>query len=90
MDKDTLKDLSQKVDDLYSEVRDSDLDQNLKRTILDGLQAIRTAIHDYTVRGAEGLQEALATALGQYMIFNVYFNEQMQQDSKIRRTAKNS
>jgi hypothetical protein len=81
VDKDTLHDLSQKVDDLYSEVRDSDLDQNLKRTILDGLQAIRTAIHDYTVRGAEGLQEALSTAIGQYVIFNVYVNAQTQHDS---------
>ena len=85
-DKDALNEVSQKVDALYTEVRDSDLDQNLKRTIMDGLHAIRTAIHDYTVRGAEGLQEALSTAIGQYMIFNVYVNAQMQHGSVSRLT----
>jgi hypothetical protein len=81
IDKNALNEVSQKVDALYAEVRDSDLDQDLKRTIMDGLHAIRTAIHDYTVRGAEGLQEALSTAIGQYMIFNVYVSAQMQHGS---------
>ena len=70
IDKETLNALSQKVDDLYTEVRDSDLDQHLKRTVLNGLQAIKNAVHDYTIRGADALQEALTTALGDCVILN--------------------
>jgi hypothetical protein len=82
VEKATLDDLSKKVDDLYAQVRTSDLDDVLKGTMLNGLQAIRTAIHNYTVRGVEGLQEALATAVGQYMIFNLYANVQRDNSSE--------
>jgi hypothetical protein len=60
---DQLKSLLARVDELYKEVWSLELEGDLKASILDGLQAIRTAIHDYKIRGSRGLDEAVKGVL---------------------------
>jgi hypothetical protein len=68
----TLNDLVEKVDKLYQDVLASNLEQNFKKAVLNGLHAIRTSIHNYAISGTDGLTEALSTAMGQVFIYNAY------------------
>jgi len=58
-----LKDLLNKVNTLYGEVWDAHIDERLKTIILEELANIRRAIHDYKIRGAEGLNESVARVM---------------------------
>jgi len=61
--KEDLKELLIKVDDLYKYVWDLEIDERLKTTILEELASIQPAIHDYKIRGVEGLNETVATTM---------------------------
>lgn len=63
-----LKEILAEVEALYSDVWMSELDKDLKKIALENLQNIKNAIHDYNIRGADGLQEALALVVGTAMI----------------------
>jgi hypothetical protein len=65
---DQLKEILAEVEALYSDVWTFDLDKDLKKIALENLQNIKNAIHDYKIRGADGLQEALALVVGTAMI----------------------
>jgi hypothetical protein len=56
------------VEELHLDVLNSDMSLGLKRIVLDNLHRIKTAIHDYYLRGAEPLEEALAMAVGSAVI----------------------
>jgi len=58
-----LQKLLDGVTELYEEVSEADVEQELKAVLLDQLQKIRQAINDYAVRGIDGLREAAADAL---------------------------
>jgi hypothetical protein len=64
VDPEVLKDLLKQVESLYADVLSTEMDRDLKKIVLDNLHRIKTAIHDYNLRGADGLEEALAAAVG--------------------------
>ena len=59
-----IADLKNKVAALYEEVlKSKELDPQLQRLVLDHLEAIRRAIHDYKVRGIRPIAEALSITM---------------------------
>jgi hypothetical protein len=54
------------VEALYSDIWTSDLNEDLKKIVLENLQKIKTAVNDYRIRGADRLQDALATVIGTF------------------------
>jgi hypothetical protein len=59
-----LDDIRTDVDSLYSQILAANIDERVKKILLDILQKIKQAIHDYNIRGVDGLEEAwrLATS----------------------------
>ena len=51
--------LQSEIEEIISDVAESDLDDVIKLVIVDGLNAVRNAILEYRVRGAEGIRQAL-------------------------------
>lgn len=59
-----LDDLRAEVEKLLETVLKSDIDEELRTTLVEYLERIRLAILAYRLRGADGLQEALDQTLG--------------------------
>ena len=59
-----LATLQTQIEDLISDVVESDLGDEIKRVITDGLNAVRNAILEYRVRGVEGIRQALDMNIG--------------------------
>jgi hypothetical protein len=49
-----------KVNSLYDQIATSSIEANLRSLMLDQLESIRRAVHEYRVRGIEGLRQAVA------------------------------
>lgn len=60
---DQLQELEAAITDLYNEIRDSQIDIQLKRALLDLAQNMRQSIHEYEMRGAEGMHRAIYEAV---------------------------
>jgi len=60
-----LKSLLEDISHLYESIVSSTLPKPVKTLILDQLENIRRAVHEYRVRGVRALKDALATAAGQ-------------------------
>ncbi len=58
-----LTELEKQLNELYASVADSNLDTFLKAKILDGLNDVRNAIHEYRITGVKGVEKAIS-ALG--------------------------
>ena len=63
-----LKELLSDIDELYQMVLASSLQLELKTLILNQLELIRRAIHDYRIRGVSALQEAMERVAGNYFV----------------------
>jgi hypothetical protein len=74
-----LTSILDRVNKLYEEIAKSDTDPDLRNLILDQLENIRRAIHEYRVRGVGGLRQAVANCV--LIVAN---------DSRIRRACEES
>ena len=54
-----LANLQADVEDVINKVVDSDLEDNLKSVLFDGLEAVRNALLNYQMFGAEGIRQSL-------------------------------
>lgn len=61
---DELKEILAEIEQLYTQVLESDLPADLKTLLLDLIHALRTAAHEYRVRGPERLSEGIESVLG--------------------------
>jgi len=61
---DDLTSLHNDVSDLFTNVANSTINLDLKIIILDLLEAIRSSIAEYNIRGAKGIRDQLAYCLG--------------------------
>lgn len=68
IDGQTLKEINDVATALIEEISSGNLDERLKVIILDQLDAIRRAVEDYKIRGAEGLKKALAESSGMVIL----------------------
>ena len=59
-----LATLQTDVEDVINKVVDSDLEDELKRILFDGLESVRRAILNYQILGAEGIRQALDRNIG--------------------------
>ena len=65
---DYLSDLKKQVQDLFEEVKASDLEIPLRQYVLKLLDAIRKGVAMYDIYGTEGLNDHLATIIGQMQV----------------------
>lgn len=68
IEEEQIKELLYSVSELYEEVRAAEIDAKLKSLILDQLEIIRRAVHEYRIRGVARLHEALNTVVGSYVL----------------------
>lgn len=78
---DELKEFKSEIDELFDRVVESSLDPELRRAILESLEAIRRAIADYRIRGAAGIREALARARGEILAVAPAAAEEIKKES---------
>jgi hypothetical protein len=57
-----LSELARELTSVFESVRSAEIDEDLKRVILDALKATRRAINEYRMRGTAGLQEVVDRA----------------------------
>jgi hypothetical protein len=65
---DELNGILEDIHALYEMVIASDIHPELKTVILDALEVIRRAVHEYRVRGVARLEEALPMLVGSYVL----------------------
>jgi hypothetical protein len=70
-----LDELTEEVQSLYKKVNDSSLNFEIKSIILDQLEIIRRALHDYRIRGVSSLREALERNIGVLVLNKSLFDE---------------
>jgi hypothetical protein len=68
IEEEQLKELLDDVNSLYEQVKASSLHEKLKILILEQLEHIRRAIHEYRIRGVERLEEEMITIVGAYVL----------------------
>lgn len=68
VEEDVLAEMLRDVNDLYENILSSSLNDELKTLILDQLEIIRRAVHEYRIRGIARLCEALPTLVGTYIL----------------------
>ena len=59
-----LQAIAAEVTQLFDTVKVSSINEDLQTFILDGLESIRRAIHEYEIRGPKRLKEELAVIIG--------------------------
>jgi hypothetical protein len=59
---DELSTIAADVSSVYERVRVAEIDEDLKRVVLDSLEYLRRAINDYRIRGSAGLQAEVERA----------------------------
>ena len=52
------------INELYEQIFASDLPQSVKTVMLDIVNELQRAVHEYKVRGAKGLKKSLAKVFG--------------------------
>lgn len=67
-DEASLKELIIEIQDLYERINNSDLSYELKEILLDLLETMRQAIHEYRIRGISRLKEGIAEVLGKLIL----------------------
>lgn len=70
-----LEELQSEVEALINKVVSADLNDELKRVLADGLGAVRQAILDYRISGAEGLKQALSRNIDLIIRYRDEFKE---------------
>lgn len=68
VDEEQLEELLNSIGGLYTSVFASSLDEELKVFILDELEMLRRAIHEFRVRGFDRLKEEMPGVVGSYVI----------------------
>ena len=59
-----LREIENLTGKLFNKIRESNLDGPLKYWSLDLLEALRRSLHEYKIRGAEGLEKAISSIIG--------------------------
>ena len=77
---DDLASLQSEVERLIHDVVESELSEDIKRVILDGLEAVRGAILGYRIRGAEGIRQALDQNIASLIRYRQEFDEVKRSD----------
>ncbi|HEX8459097.1 MAG TPA: hypothetical protein VF656_17520 [Pyrinomonadaceae bacterium] len=70
----------EEIDALFKEVRTSSINDKLKRFILEQLELIRRAVHEYQIGGIERLRKALAMSLGELILHKDLIEESKDQE----------
>jgi hypothetical protein len=66
--KDELQEITKQLQEVYDSVLSSNIASDLKLTILELLESIRRAVHEYRMKGVYPLKAALVSATGQLVL----------------------
>ena len=77
-----LASLQSDIEDLVNKVVDSDIDADIKSVLLEGLEAVRQAILNYRVSGAEGIRNAVDRNIGSYARHKEEFDRASENEGK--------
>lgn len=75
-----LESLQSDIEDLIHDVAASELGDEIKCVITDGLNAVRNAILQYRIRGLEGIRQALAANIDLLIRYQQEFEQVKQHD----------
>ena len=70
-----LESLQTEIEDLVHDVVESELGDDIKRVIVDGLNAVRDSILEYRFRGMEGVRQALDKNVASLIRYRLEFDE---------------
>jgi len=65
-----LKELESELEALYQSVIDAKIDAPLRVVILDALNGVRNAIHEYRIRGTKELKKSLIVVVGTAKVYD--------------------
>ena len=68
IDKDILEELKQKIGSLRDEIKESDIEADLKNFLEQQLNKIETAIDNYQIRSSSGLDKTIKEVLGNIVL----------------------
>ena len=77
-----LASLQSDVEDLINKVVDSDIDADVKSVLRDGIEAVRQAILNYRIFGAEGIRQALDRNVGLVFRYGEDFKNASENEGK--------
>jgi hypothetical protein len=63
-----LTEINKEIEELYTQIAGSDLPEELKSLLLDLTHALRSAVHEYRIRGAKRLREGIEEILGKLVV----------------------
>lgn len=63
-----LKEICADADQLFDQIQENDIDGSLKVILLELTEAIRRAINEYKIGGAEGIKKTVAEAVGRLFV----------------------
>lgn len=80
---DELNQISEAVNKLFNDVKSSDIDDTLKRWILELLSAIKKSIDNYHIFGAKGLRTTFSMLIGEFTLHSEALKEVKERDATI-------
>jgi len=80
---DELAQISEAVNELFDQVKDSEIENSLKTWILELLSAIKKSIDNYFIFGAKDLGRTFSMLVGEIQIYSETLNHVKQQDATI-------
>ena len=83
VDESLLKELLTEIQDLYEKIKESEIEFKLKNILLDLLETMRQALHEYRIRGSERLGEAIQRLVGIYSL-----NKENMENSSVEEVGK--
>lgn len=68
IDGEELGEIVEEIKNLYSKIKESDIEKKLRDLLLDLLKVMENSIHEYEIRGIKSVEEAVAEVLGKLLI----------------------
>lgn len=83
VDEEEIIKIKSEVEELYEEIRRAEINQELKTVLLELLEAMRQAIHEYRIRGINSFKDSIALIIGK-----IIMNEELIKNSDSEEVRK--
>lgn len=83
VDEEELIKISIEISELYEEIISAEINQELKTILLELLEAMHQAIHEYRIRGISSLKDSIALIIGKF-----YMNEELIRNTQSEEISK--
>ncbi|HEY0459237.1 MAG TPA: hypothetical protein VGC97_08890, partial [Pyrinomonadaceae bacterium] len=83
VDEETLLKIDSEIRELYEEINKAEINQNLKIVLLELLEAMHQAIHEYRIRGINSLKDSIALIIGKIIMNEELIKTQSKEVTKV-------